>query len=54
MAFRVQSFNMDSCLTNTDAYVVSGSEDGSVHFWDLVEPKKMTTFKAHASVVPTS
>lgn len=26
-----------SCFTNDDAYVVSGSEDGRVHFWSLVE-----------------
>ena len=28
---------MDGCLTNDDAHVVSGSEDGKIYFWDLVE-----------------
>lgn len=42
---------MDSCLTNTDAHVVSGSEDGAVYFWDLVDGSVVTSFKAHASVV---
>lgn len=28
---------MDSCLSHDDAHVVSGSEDGRICFWDLVE-----------------
>ena len=42
---------MDSCLTNSDAHVVSGSEDGNIIFWDLVDASIATSFKAHASVV---
>ena len=30
-------YKLDSCLSHDDAYVVSGSEDGRVCFWDLVE-----------------
>ena len=30
-------YKLDSCLSHNDAYVVSGSEDGRVCFWDLVE-----------------
>jgi WD40 repeat protein len=30
-------YKVDSCLTQDDAHVVSGSEDGRVCFWDLVE-----------------
>jgi len=30
-------YKLDSRLSNTDAHVVSGSEDGSIHFWELVQ-----------------
>ena len=30
---------IEAMLTNTDGYVVAGSEDGRVVFWDLVEEK---------------
>ena len=30
-------YKLDSRLSNTDAYVVSGSEDGTIHFWELVQ-----------------
>eukprot|EP00252_Welwitschia_mirabilis_P010255 TRINITY_DN23438_c0_g1_i2.p1 TRINITY_DN23438_c0_g1~~TRINITY_DN23438_c0_g1_i2.p1 ORF type:complete len:303 (-),score=27.39 TRINITY_DN23438_c0_g1_i2:268-1176(-) len=46
-----KSYKMDSCLTNTDAHVVGGSEDGRIFFWDLVEAAVVSSFKAHASVV---
>ena len=43
---------MDSCLSSSDAQVVSGSEDGRICFWDLVEAKIVHTLeKAHKSVV---
>lgn len=46
-----KSYKMDSCLTNTDAHVVGGSEDGRIFFWDLVEGSVVSSFRAHASVV---
>jgi len=42
---------MDCCLTNTDAHVTSGSEDGYIFFWDLVDASIVSSFRAHASVV---
>lgn len=30
-------YRIESCLTNDDAYVVSGSEDGKILCWDLVD-----------------
>lgn len=30
-------YKLDSCLSHDDAHVISGSEDGRVCFWDLVE-----------------
>lgn len=46
-----QSFKMDCCLTNSDAHVTGGSEDGYVYFWDLVDAKVVSSFRAHSSVV---
>lgn len=42
---------MDCCLTNNDAHVASGSEDGNIYFWDLVDASVVSKFRAHASVV---
>ena len=30
-------YKLDSCLSHDDAHVISGSEDGRICFWDLVE-----------------
>ncbi|KAK9162680.1 hypothetical protein Syun_003582 [Stephania yunnanensis] len=46
-----KSYKTDCCLTNSDAHVVSGSEDGSVFFWDLVDASVISSFRAHSSVV---
>lgn len=48
-----QSFKMDCCLTNSDAHVAGGSEDGKIYFWDLVDAQVVTSFQAHSSVVTT-
>lgn len=42
---------MDCSLTNTDAHVAGGSEDGFIFFWDLVDASVVSRFRAHASVV---
>lgn len=46
-----QSYKMDCLLTNNDAYVTGGSEDGIIFFWDLVDASIVSSFRAHASVV---
>lgn len=33
------NYRIESCLSSTDAQILSGSEDGSVYCWDLVEGK---------------
>lgn len=48
-----QSFKTDCCLTNSDAHVIGGSEDGMVYFWDLVDAKVVSKFRAHDLVVKT-
>ena len=30
-------YKLDSCLSHDDAHVISGSEDGMILLWDLVE-----------------
>lgn len=46
-----KSYKLDCCLTNTDAHVAGGSEDGYVFFWDLVDASVISKFRAHSSVV---
>jgi WD40 repeat protein len=46
-----QSYKLDCCLTNTDAHVTGGSEDGFIYFWDLVDASVVSSFRAHSSVV---
>ncbi|KAK8985122.1 hypothetical protein V6N11_076812 [Hibiscus sabdariffa] len=46
-----KSYKMDCCLTNSDAHVIGGSEDGSIFFWDLVDASVVSKFRAHSSVV---
>uniref|UniRef100_A0A914X4Z1 WD repeat domain-containing protein 83 n=1 Tax=Plectus sambesii TaxID=2011161 RepID=A0A914X4Z1_9BILA len=44
-------YKIDSCLLSTDAQVVSGSEDGSVYIWDLVESKLLVKLEHPGSQV---
>eukprot|EP00730_Choanoeca_flexa_P019245 TRINITY_DN9394_c0_g1_i2.p1 TRINITY_DN9394_c0_g1~~TRINITY_DN9394_c0_g1_i2.p1 ORF type:complete len:306 (+),score=61.90 TRINITY_DN9394_c0_g1_i2:2-919(+) len=44
-------FKVDACLSYNDALVASGSEDGSVFLWDLVDGKKRAELKEHPGVV---
>uniref|UniRef100_A0A0E0CLQ7 Uncharacterized protein n=1 Tax=Oryza meridionalis TaxID=40149 RepID=A0A0E0CLQ7_9ORYZ len=48
-----KSFKMDCCLTNDDAFVVGGSEDGYIFFWELVDAPVVSSFRAHSSVFHT-
>lgn len=38
-------------MTRGDAYVASGSEDGNIHFWDLVGGKEVHKLSGHSGVV---
>ncbi|EDV28040.1 uncharacterized protein TRIADDRAFT_21018 [Trichoplax adhaerens] len=42
-------YKIDSCFTHTDAHVVSGSEDGYIFIWDLVEGSVVTKLNANLS-----
>ena len=39
-----KSYPVESRFDNTDAFVISGSEDGALHFYDLVEGKTVATY----------
>ena len=46
---RNESAKVECALTASDAFVVSGSEDGRLHFWDLVEGgAPVASVQAHA------
>ena len=30
-------YRIDSCLNSKDTHILSGSEDGQVYIWDLIE-----------------
>ena len=38
-------YKLDSCLSQDDSHVISGSEDGRVCFWDLVEVCYIHTYQ---------
>jgi mitogen-activated protein kinase organizer 1 len=41
------TYKIDSCLSNDDAYVLSGSEDNNIHIWDLVNASSVLALKGH-------
>eukprot|EP00823_Brevimastigomonas_motovehiculus_P001468 TRINITY_DN1199_c0_g1_i1.p1 TRINITY_DN1199_c0_g1~~TRINITY_DN1199_c0_g1_i1.p1 ORF type:complete len:324 (-),score=11.26 TRINITY_DN1199_c0_g1_i1:346-1317(-) len=44
-------YKMESCFTNTEEYVVSGSEDSKIYFWHLVEGNIVHTLRGHKKEV---
>ncbi|XP_003390666.1 PREDICTED: WD repeat domain-containing protein 83-like [Amphimedon queenslandica] len=42
-------YKIDSSLTHDDSHIVSGSEDGKIYFWDLVEGNVVQTLKQSQS-----
>nr|XP_042910363.1 WD repeat domain-containing protein 83-like isoform X2 [Parasteatoda tepidariorum] len=40
-----ERYRIESCLNDTDSLVVSGSEDGCVYMWDLIEGSIKETLK---------
>jgi len=45
------NYKIDSCFTNDDAFLMSGSEDHLIYVWDLVEPKVVAKLKGHTAAV---
>nr|XP_054770625.1 WD repeat domain-containing protein 83-like [Lytechinus pictus] len=49
-----KDYRIECCMNETDTHVVSGSEDGRICFWDLVEGSMTSTIeKAGKNVIPT-
>lgn len=47
-----KEYKLDSCVTCDDTHVMSGSEDGNIYFWDLIEANVVAkTENAHKGVV---
>lgn len=45
------TYKIDCCLSHDDKFVISGSEDGSLFIWDLIESKVAKQIeKGHKSV----
>ncbi|KAG0054645.1 hypothetical protein BGZ83_010773 [Gryganskiella cystojenkinii] len=44
-------YQVRSCLSNSDAHVISGSEDGKIYIWDLVEGDVVHEIEAHSRTV---
>ncbi|KAL1515603.1 hypothetical protein AB1Y20_002222 [Prymnesium parvum] len=48
---RNESYKLSACFSHDDAYTVGGSEDGSVHVWDLVDAKRVLRLTGHRQPV---
>ncbi|KAI8844768.1 WD40-repeat-containing domain protein [Chytridium lagenaria] len=48
-----KDYKVTSTLSNDDAYVISGSEDGRICFWDLVDGTLLKTLAPHDRLVTT-
>lgn len=49
-----KAYRIRSCLGLGDAVVISGSEDGSIYVWDLLEAKVCETLSAHDGKVASA
>ncbi|KAK3825422.1 MAG: WD40-repeat-containing domain protein [Benniella sp.] len=48
---RNEKYKIRSCLSNSDAHVLSGSEDGKIYIWDLMEGEVVHQIEAHSKIV---
>ena len=44
-------YRIQSCFSRNDAHVISGSEDGKIYTWDLVEGEIISHMEAHSRAV---
>ena len=45
-------YRIESCLDHTDRRVLTGSEDGCVYIWDLVDASRVGRLDHHLENVP--
>jgi len=46
-----ETYKIECCLSNDDAFVYMGSEDSLIYVWDLVEPNKAYKLTGHSAIV---
>ena len=46
-------YRIENCFSNDDSIVLSGSEDGMIYAWDLVEAAVVEKIQAHRKSVLT-
>ena len=49
-----KDFRVRSCLGLADAVVISGSEDGEIYAWDVLEGKVIDKLQAHGGKVASA
>lgn len=49
-----KDYRIRSCLGMADSVVISGSEDGKLYAWDMLEGKVMEKLEAHGGKVPSA
>lgn len=48
---KAENYRIESCLSSTDAFIISGSEDNNLCVWDLVDAKLKTRLTGHTAAV---
>lgn len=46
-------YKIDSILSNTDAYAITGSEDGKIYIYDVLEGNTVQVLEGHQGVATT-
>ena len=49
-----EAFRIRSCLALADSAVISGSEDGKLHIWDILAGKVIDKLEAHGGKVASA
>lgn len=48
-----KEYKVESILSNDDAYAITGSEDGKIYIYDVLEGNIVSTLDAHEGVATT-
>ncbi|ORE20159.1 WD40 repeat-like protein [Rhizopus microsporus] len=48
-----KEYKIESILSNKDEYAITGSEDGKIYIYDVLEAKVLSTIEAHQGVATT-
>ena len=46
-----KEFKVESVMSNTDAYAISGSENGQIYIWDVLEGTTVKTLQSQDTIV---